>query len=129
MSNTNMSLLVVLANLTGRQYINNVLHLLEHNEPLELGGMMDAALKQAGDDFEEWEAVPEAANYRGVNDHWTQDDEDEAAKIMKKAVDDFIELITSEAPESIELRKTFYSAVQKRITKSCITLKDRVWDG
>lgn len=129
MNENDQRLLPALANLTGRQYVNNVLHLMENNEPLDVGGMMDTALKQAADDFDEWEAVPEAANYQAKEGEWTDDDEEVAAEIMKKAVNDFIERIAGDSEESLELRKEFYSFTQKRIRRSCITLKDRVWDG
>lgn len=129
MNENDQRLLRSLANLTGRQYIHNVLHLMENNEPLDVSGMMDTALKQVADDFDEWEAVPEAANHQAKEGEWTAEDEEEAAKIMKKAVDDFIERIAGEDTESVELRKEFYSLTQKRIRRSCITLKDRVWDG
>lgn len=129
MNENDQRLLRALANLTGRQYVTNVLHLMENNEPLDVSGMMDVALKQAADDFDVWEAVPEAASYQAKEGEWTDHDEEVAAEIMKKAVNDFIERITDDSEESVELRKEFYSSTQKRIRRSCIKLKDRVWDG
>jgi uncharacterized protein YPO0396 len=108
-----------LAAATAKAYLNALLVSIQEGEPTSFIGLMESSIKQAADDFDDWEAVPEASRAAMQG---------EGVNILLDAVESFVHKITSGSGDAdISLRVAFHAEVQKNLSQICNNLREFIY--